>query len=126
MARVVVVAKNQAMTGVQNVTNEMPSEPIALHGDDRASVIFKVHYLWTQAGNAAAFWRGQVSNDGVNWLDVSGFTDAATSAAATPLLKVSAVNGAWLRFILGFNVALGVAQETGGTAFDLHVKLDHA
>jgi hypothetical protein len=125
MARLIVVAKNQAMTSIQNVTNEVPSEPIPMNGDDRASVIFKVHYLWTQSVNAAAGWHGQVSNDGVNWLNVAGFSDSATSVAATPLLKVGAVNGAWLRFILEFNVAPGVAQETGGTAFDLHVKLDH-
>jgi hypothetical protein len=125
MARLIVVAKCLGMTSVQNITNEMPTEPIPLDGDDRASAIFKVHYIWTQAGNAAAAYRGQVSNDGVNWVDVPGFTDSATTAASTPKLLVATVNGAWLRFVLGFNVALGVAQEVGGTAFDLHVKLDH-
>jgi len=125
MAMVIAFANNQAMTGVQGSTNTISTDPVPLNGNDRVSAMLNVHYLFVQGGTGTVSYQGQVSNDGVNWVDVATLTDNATAATATPQQKVISVNGAFLRFEFSYAITGGGAGDMGGVAFDLHVKLDH-
>lgn len=125
MPMVIAFANNQSMTGIQGSTNTISTDPVPLNGNDRVSAMLNVHYLFTQGGTGTVSYQGQVSNDGVNWVNVATLTDTATAATSTPQQKVISVNGAFLRFTFSYAIASGAAGDMGATAFDLHVKLDH-
>lgn len=123
-----VVADNQPVTAVGTMSN-LFTDPIELGQNDRATVNFTVHYLWTYnaggGGTAASLgYQAQVSNDGVYWASALGGGDSATAATgSTPQQLVFPVNGKFVRFSLTF---ITVSGTLSGAAFDLHVKFDHA
>ena len=123
-----VVAQNQAMTARIGAPSVIYTDPIELGDNDRATVMWMIHYLWAfDVGGGAAVgtagWAAEVSNDGVNWVPV-GAAGSDTSAVAPPLPlpKTFAANGQFIRFKMTLMVAPG---DLTGVAFDLHVKFDH-
>ncbi|MCG3135735.1 MAG: hypothetical protein HMLKMBBP_03491 [Planctomycetes bacterium] len=100
-------------------------DPVNLGADDRATVNWNIHYIWSLSGGATTLtWKLQVSNDGVHWVDATSMTDSTTAATgSTPRQKIGAVNGEFLRFVVTLSHTGG---DLGGACYDLHVKLDHA
>jgi len=122
---VIAFANNQAMTAIHGTASVITTDPVPLNGNDRASAMFNVHYIFGQGGATLNIaYQGQVSNDGVNWVNVTALTDNTGAVTATPRQIIAAVNGAYLRFVYTFTVT-GSTGQVGGAAFDLHVKLDH-
>ena len=117
-------ANNQAMTAITGTASEITTDPYNLGGDDRATVMWNIHYVWALGGGATTLaWKAQVSNDGVYWVDQASLADTATAATgATPKKTTGAVNGEFIRFVITLSNAGGTL---GGANFDLHVKFDH-
>ncbi len=123
---VVAFANNQAMTAKQGTVSVIYTDPMALNGNDRAAANLGVHYIWGQTAGSSIAYDAEVSNDGVNWVPVSAFTDTTTAPTGiTPRQVVATVNGAFIRFKFSLTAG-GSSGELAGVAFDLHVKLDHA
>lgn len=124
---VTVFADNQSMTAKSGTPSVIYTDPVALGNADRAIPFFMVHALWAWGGGAAATlaYQGQVSNDGVNWVDATGCDDDTTTPTTTPqvLSPPPGVFGAFIRFKFTLTVDSG---DLAGATFDLHVKLDHA
>ena len=119
---VIAFANNQVIAANNVATNTIFTDPVPLNDNDRATCHLMVEYIFN-AGAGGVAYQGQVSNDGVNWVDVSGLSDSATAATPTgPQAVVHAVNGAFLRFKLSFQAS---AAAVGACCFDLHVMLDH-
>lgn len=119
-------ANNQEISAITGTTSEITTDPYNLGGDDRATVMLNVHYIWALGGGMTTLaWKAQVSNDGVNWVDAGGtMSDSATAATgSTPQKKTGPVNGEFIRFVITLANAGGTL---GGANFDLHVKFDHA
>jgi hypothetical protein len=125
MATVVAFANNQVMSAIDGTAMVITTDPVPLNGNDRAAAMLNVHSIFAQspATNVIAY-QGQVSNDGVNWVNVTALTDNTNAVTATPRLIVATVNGAYIRFQMTFTVD-GDPDDMGSVAFDLHVKLDH-
>lgn len=127
---VTVVANNLAMTALGPAISEVYSDPIDLGGNDRATVMWNIHYLWAyDAGGGGATgtagYQAQVSNDGVYWVNVAALTDTANAATgSTPrvITPSPAVNGQFIRFRITLTASSG---DLAGAAVDLHVLLDH-
>ncbi len=123
---IVAFANNQTMSAVGGgSTNDLYTDPVPMGENDRASPIFNVHYAFAGGGGGTPTisYQGQMSNDGTNWVDVTGLTDSTTAATATPrALAAKSVNGAFIRFKFSFG---STGTGTAGVAFDLHVLLDH-
>ena len=123
-----VVAQNQAMTARIGAPSVIYTDPIELGDNDRATVMWMIHYLWAWdsgggAANAAASWEAEVSNNAMNWVPVGpAGSDSSNAAVPNPLPKTFAANGQFIRFKLTLSVTLGTLA---GVAFDLHVKFDH-
>lgn len=125
---VTVVANNLAMTALGPAISEVYSDPIDLGGNDRATVMWSIHYLWAyDAGGGGATgtagYQAQVSNDGVYWVDVGALADTASAATgSTPRADTAAVNGQFIRFKITLTASSG---DLAGAAVDLHVLFDH-
>lgn len=125
---VTVVANNLAMTALGPIVSEVYSDPIDLGGNDRATVMWNIHYLWVyDAGGGGATgtagYQAQVSNDGVHWVDAGALGDTATAATgSTPKSNTQPVNGQFVRFRITLTATSG---DIAGAAVDLHVLFDH-
>lgn len=123
-----VVAQNQAMTALIGAPSVIYTDPIELGDNDRATVMWMIHYLWAWdsgggAANALASYETEVSNNAMNWVPIGAAgNDSSNAALPNPLPKTFAANGQFIRFKLTLNVTLGTLA---GVAFDLHVKFDH-
>lgn len=121
---VIAFANNQSLTAVEGNPSTITTDPVPLGNNDRATAMLNVHSLWeSNGGGSSLSYQAQVSNDGVNWVNVTALTDTATGVTSTPRQKTEEVNGAYIRF--RFTHTITTAGETGGVCFDLHVKLDH-
>ena len=119
-------ANNQAMTAVHGTPSEITTDPVPLNGNDRASAMLNVHYIYALNGAAKVLaYKAQLSNDGTSWVDSTTLVDSASAVTATPRPVVATVNAAFIRFVYTFTVT-GVADDMGGVCFDLHVNLDHS
>jgi hypothetical protein len=116
---VIAFANNQVIAAASGTTSTIYTDPVPLDGNDRATAHLYIEYLFN--AGAGVTYQGQVSNDGVNWLDVSSLTDTQ-STAQTVYAKMAACNGAFLRFKLSYSAA----GATGACCLDLHVVLDKA
>jgi hypothetical protein len=116
---VIAFANNQVIAAASGTTSTIYTDPVPLDGNDRVAVHLYIEYLFN-AGSGVSY-QGQSSNDGVNWVDVTSFTDTQ-STAGTVYPKMSAVNAAFLRFKLSYNAAGGI----GAGCFDLHGVIDKA
>ena len=124
--RVIPFANNQLMGVVLGGGDSViTTDPVPLRGSDRATVTFNVHYMLYPLGLPVFSYQGQVSNDGVNWVDVTALTETASGATDPVLMKVGTVNGAFLRFSITLSPS-GSAGDISAVCFDLHVRLDHA
>lgn len=118
-------ANNQAMTAIHGTASVIRTDPVPLNGNDRASAMFNVHYIFGQAGATVDIaYDAELSNDGTNWVDSSTLADNVGTATTTPRQIVATVNAAYIRFRYTFTVT-GGANNIGGVCFDLHVNLDH-
>ncbi len=126
---VVAFANNQVMVAVNDGVATISTDPVPLGGNDRAAAIFNVRYVQRPGGGgvtATIAYQAQVSNDGVEWVNVATLTDSATDVTNPARQVVAAVNGAYLRFLYTFSLTGASAGQMAGTCFDLHVNLDHA
>ena len=124
MSQVIAFANNQALSSKDGADTTITTDPVPLNGYDRATAHLLVESIFNPlagAGNGISY-QGQVSNDGVNWLNVTALTDYATATTATPKAITAAVNGAFLRFSYTLKAA---TSSVAGVTFDLHVLLDH-
>lgn len=98
------------------------TDPVPMNGNDRASAICNVHYLFGGTSRELA-WYGEMSNDGIEYAAVSGLQQTAiiTEAVQTPVSAT--VAGGFIRFRYEFEITGG--SGTGAVCFDLHVRLDH-
>jgi hypothetical protein len=117
---VIAFANNQVMVSPDTVTNTIYTDPVPLNGNDRATAHLFVEYIFNSTAPGVKYQR-QVSNDGVNWVDVASLVDFTAPVTTVPRAVVASVNGAFLRFKLTFLGDGGV----GAVNFDLHVMLDH-
>lgn len=117
---VIAFANNQVMVSPDAVTNTIYTDPVPLNGNDRATAHLFVEYIFNTAVPGVRY-QGQVSNDGVNWVDVTALIDSTAAVTSVPRAITATVNGAFLRFKLTFLGSGGV----GAVNFDLHVLLDH-
>jgi len=122
---VIAFANNQTMSAMHGTSMVITTDPVPLNGNDRASAMLNVHAIFAQAAAVANIaYQGQISNDGVNWVNVSLLTDNIGAITPVPRLVVATAVGAYIRFEMTFTVT-GSANNMGAVAFDLHVKLDH-
>lgn len=125
---VTVVAQNQAMTAVNGLVSVIYTDPIDLGDNDRATVMWMIHYLWAfDAGGGGATgtagWEAEVSNNATDWVPVGmAGSDTSVTALPNPLPKTFAANGQFIRFKL---TLLPTAGDIAGSCVDLHVKFDH-
>lgn len=123
---VVVFANNQELTVKGTGMSVVYTDPVPLRDADRASAVFNVHYLWAVGDGtpvSTLHVQGEVSNDGVHWVEATGLADTVLSDQA-PIFRgfQAPAYGAFLRFRLEIETGYDLA----GGCFDLHVKLDHA
>ena len=128
MSSVVIFANNQTMAadGAMGATaSVITTDPVAMNGNDRVSMILNAHYLFGAggSGNRSFSVQPQVSNDGVEFLD-SGAAITITAASGTPLQTVRTINGAWIRMEYTLAVTTPPAADAH-ICFDHHVLLDH-
>lgn len=116
---VIAFANNQVIAAASGTTSTIYTDPVPLDGNDRVTVHLYPEYMFN-AGTGVTY-QGQASNDGVNWIDVTNFTDSTTTAGSV-VARMSAVNAAFLRFKLSYNAAGGI----GVCCFDLHGVIDKA
>ncbi len=119
---VIAFANNQVIVSSDGATSIIYTDPVPLGDADRATANLMVDYIYNTTAPGFVY-QGQVSNDGTNWIDVTGLTDGVTAAITSPAQKVAAVHGAFIRFKYSFKAATSVV---GAVSFDLHVLLDHA
>jgi hypothetical protein len=121
----VAFANNQAMTAIDGTPSVITTDPVPLSGNDRASAMLGIHYIFGQGGATISLaYKAQLSNDGTNWVDSSTLTDTYGAVTTAPRQKVAAINAAYIRFVYTFTVT-GAPDDVGGVCFDLHVNLDH-
>ena len=81
---VTVVANNQEITSVADVGALMTTDPYRLGDNDRATVMWNVNSIWALGGGTTTLnWSAEVSNDGVNWVDVGGAMSDARDVSTT-------------------------------------------
>lgn len=103
-----VFANNQPMTAVGGTDSVIWTDPVPLGDADRATAIFVVHYLWATGGGspgATLEYVGEVSNDGVSWLDSD--SQGAASGAVPPIPSTESELGAFLRYRFTLHVDSG-------------------
>jgi hypothetical protein len=119
----VVFANNQCMAaeGSSGTATVITTDPVPLNGNDRASLILTAHYIF--GGGARTFEVfTQLSNDGVNFLDV-GASVSIVNANDTPIRDTRIVAAAFLRY--RYVLTPQAATADCHICFDLHVNLDH-
>ena len=127
---IVAFASNQVMvakgdgsgTGAPMV---ITTDPVPMNGMNRASAILNVHsYLDAGAQVPRLTAQGQVSNDGVNWVN-GGPAPTATNAGLQQNATADA-EGQFIRFQYTWAPEDGSnGSEYVFCCFDLHVRLDH-
>lgn len=119
---VIPVADNQWFLRQGSGSTSVTTDPIPLGDNDRATAILVVHDIFggALATDREIAFKGQVSNDGVHWVD-GGPLGTANEVSDTPLAVTADVNGAWLRFVITMSM---FAAGLGGAVLDLKVRLD--
>jgi len=129
---IVAFASNQVMfakgdgsgTGtIESIT----TDPVPMNGMNQASAILNVHcYLDASPSQSPQLTvTGQVSNDGVNWVDTAVVVTA--SATGTQAIKTGAAEGQFIRFKFEWSPEAGTnGSNLVFITFDLHVRLDHS
>lgn len=120
-------ANNQTMDadGAAGATaSVITTDPVALNGNDRVSMILNAHYFFGAggAGGRSFSVQPQVSNDGVTFLP-TGAAITITAASGTPLQTVRTINGAYLR--MEYTLLTIPVVANAHICFDHHVNLDH-
>lgn len=123
----IVFANNQAMAadGAAGATaSVVTTDPVAMNGNDRVSMILNAHYFFGAGGAGARSFsvQPQVSNDGVVFLN-TGAPITITAATVPPVQTVRTINGAYLRMEYTLSTTPVVANAF--ICFDHHVNMDH-
>lgn len=117
---VVAYAKGQTLTALQGSDMTFKTDPYPVGGANYAMVVMNLHTIFYSAGSAMLTWQVQGSNDGENFEDISGFTDAETTTG------VASQGGdmlyAFMRMKFTF-AAGGTSGDWGAVCFDCHVNL---
>lgn len=120
-----VFADNQPMTAIAGTPSVIYTDPLPLGSADRVTTHFLVHYLWASGGTTPGGtidFVGEVSNDGVNWVDSASVGSASGAVPTIP--DTQPVYGAFIRY--RFTLTVDSDGQLAGVGFDLHAVLDHA
>jgi hypothetical protein len=123
----IVFANNQAMAA-DGASGGAPSvittDPVAMNGNDRVSMILNAHYFFGAGGavNRSFSVQPQVSNDGVTFLS-DGAAITINETSDTPLQTVRTINGAYLR--MQYTLTATPVVANAHICFDHHVNMDH-
>ena len=123
----VVFANNQAMSAdgaAGGAPSTITTDPVAMNGNDRISMILVAHYFFGTGGaaNRTLGVQPQVSNDGVTFLN-DGAPITIDATADTPLQTIRTINGAYLR--MQYTLSVIPVQTNAHVCFDHHVNIDH-
>ena len=107
----------QNLSAQESDTVEVFSAIHPMAGDNFLDVVFKVDSLAATGGTPTFGWKVFTSNDGQNWVEVSGFTQSTTSTGSTQ--KTGAVRGAFLKIACTLNQAGAVPADVGFVTFEV-------